>query len=234
MNEVWTWLPLIGAGLEVTAELSIITFVVSVPVALLLAIGSICPSRPLRMLCRDWVEVFRSVPQLALLLFFYYGLGKYSTQFGISPLWVAICALVLSESAYLSAVYRGILEAVSDAQWDASKSLGASWLKTMLFVIVPQSIRPALPGTMNALIFTVKDSSLASIVAVNEVTLAATEIVSISFEPLKTYLVVAVLYLIILIPLSVVARLLERWSGENLPRRRRLGNIYLLGLNEVG
>jgi His/Glu/Gln/Arg/opine family amino acid ABC transporter permease subunit len=237
VNEVYSWLPLLAAGLEVTAELALLTFVIGVPLALLLAIGSMCPVTAVRFVCQAWVEIFRSMPLLALLLYFYYGLGRYSTEIGLSALQMAIIAMALSESAYLSAVYRGVLESVPAAQWDAAKSLGTSWISTMFLVVIPQSIRPALPGTMNALIFIVKDSSLASVVAVNEVTLVATEIVSISFEPLKTYSVLAVLYLLILIPLGIAARLLERWSGVTESRRdlRRIrGRLGQLGLSEVG
>ena len=201
-------------GLVVTIELSVFTALFTIAFSVLLAICRVSPWRWARILPGLYADLFRSIPLLALLIFLYYGLGRVAVQFGVSGFWLVVAGLSLSESAYLGEVYRGGLLAVSQSQWEAAASLGLGWPSILWRVVLPQAVPSAIPSTLNMLISIIKNSSLASLVAVREVTLVATILVSETFEPMRVYLVLAVLYLAIIIPISLASRWLESRVGH--------------------
>lgn len=210
MGTLLSWLGALSAGLVVTLEISGVTLVLTIILSALLALLGLYPAKPVRALASSYIELFRSIPLLALLFFLYYGLGSLAARAHISPTWLAAGILTMSESAYLGAVYRATLQAIPRTQWEAAASLGLPWRRQALLVILPQAIPAAIPSTVNAAIGIVKDSSLVSIIAVNELTLSATSLVSTTFEPFQVYLVLAGLYLAMIIPMAVLSRYLER------------------------
>lgn len=210
VETVLEWVDFLSDGVIVTIQLSLVTAILSVVGAGALALARISPSRLARGYARAHTDVLRSIPLLALLLFMYFGLGPHVTRFGISEFWIAVVALTLTESAYLAEVYRAALEAVSPRQWEAATSIGMGWRKTMRHVVVPQAVLPSIPTTVNVLIAIVKDSSLVSLIAVGEMTLTATILVSNTFMPLEVYLVLALVYLAVIVPLGLLAAYSER------------------------
>jgi His/Glu/Gln/Arg/opine family amino acid ABC transporter permease subunit len=214
MSEVISWVAILSGGLVVTIELSAFTALFTIAFSALLAICRVSPWRWARMLASLYADLFRSIPLLALLIFLYYGLGRVAVQFGISGFWLVVAGLALSESAYLGEVYRGGLLAIPQSQWEAAASLGLGWPSILRRVVLPQAVPSAIPSTLNMLISIIKNSSLASLVAVSEVTLVATILVSETFEPMQVYLVLAMLYLAIIIPVSLVSRWLESRVGH--------------------
>lgn len=214
MSDLASWVAILLGGLWVTILLSVAAGIATIIFSTLLAIASVCPSSVLRILARAYTDIFRSIPLLALLIFIYYGLGPLAVQLNISAFWLAVLSLTLSESSYLAEVYRGGLQAIPVEQREAAESLGLDWGKTLRLVVIPQALPPAIPGTVNLLIATIKDSSLASLIAIQEVTLTATTLVSQTFLPLQVYLVLAVMYVALIAPLAATARLLERWLAR--------------------
>lgn len=210
MSTLINWLGILGAGFVVTIELSALTLVFSVVLAGLVALMSISPWRPIRAMASTYVDVFRSIPILALAISVYYGLGATLNELGITPFGTALAVLTVIESAYLAELYRGSLEAIRRPQWDAASSLGLGWLATVRHVILPQALPPAVPITLNMAIAIVKDSSLVSLIAVSEVTLVANQLIAETFKPVQVYLLVALLYVVLVLPLSQVARRIER------------------------
>ena len=202
-------MPILAGGLLITVELALVTIILSIFVAALLAVCNTSPWMPVRFVARLWVDLFRSVPTLALLIFVYYGLGKLTASWQLPPLTMAVVGLTLGESAFLSEVYRAGLEAIPKGQVDAASSLGLGWLSSMRLVILPQALVAAIPGTLNMAIFTIKDTSLASIIATPEVTAVAGLLVSDTFEPLQVYALLAVLYLALILPLTLFAGRIE-------------------------
>ncbi len=213
MSELISWLAILAGGLVVTIELVTFTTLFTVALSVVLAICSVSPWRPVRLLVSLYADLFRSIPLLALLFFLYYGLGRVAVQFGVSGFWLVVAGLTLSESAYLGEIYRGGLLAIPHTQWEAAASLGLGWPSTIRYVVLPQALPPAVPSTLNMLISIIKNSSLASLVAVGEVTLVATILVSQTFEPMQVYLVLALLYLVLIAPISLVSRWLEGRVG---------------------
>jgi polar amino acid transport system permease protein len=204
------WLRELSGGVVVTLELAITSTVLTILVAGLLALCRVSPFRPVRFLARAQTDVFRSVPLLALLLFLYYAVAPSLAGLGASAFWVGVIALTLSESAYLAEVYRAALESIAAQQWDAAASIGLGWWQTMRLVVLPQAVPAAIPGTVNITVGVVKDSSLTSLIAVPDVTLGATILVSNTFLPFQVYLVLAGIYFVMVVPLAYLARYSER------------------------
>jgi His/Glu/Gln/Arg/opine family amino acid ABC transporter permease subunit len=194
----------------VTIKLALVTIGATIVLSALLAAASISPWRPLRWIVRLYIDVFRCIPILALLIFVYYGLGKYIATWHLSPFWLAAFALTLGESAFLSEIFRAGLEAIPRSQWEAATSLGFRWRSALSLVIAPQTFLPSIPGIVNMSIFAFKDSSLASFVAVPEVTQTANQLVAETFKPLQVYLMLACLYLAVILPFTFAAGRIER------------------------
>lgn len=206
---VSSWFHALLPGLWITLEVSGATMAITVVASLFLAIASISPSAVARRAATAYVDVFRSIPLLALLLFTYYGLGRVAVTLHVSALWLGIFGLSLSESAYLGEIYRGALQAVPATQWEAGRSLGLSWGQIVRSVIVPQFVLPAIPSTLVMMVAVVKNSSLLSIIAISELTLTAEDLIAQTFKPLQIYLLLAAIYLAITLPLGYLARFLE-------------------------
>lgn len=211
MEQILPWLAIMVGGLVVTVQLTIIAGTLTIVVSILVAVASISPWRLVRVVARIGVDVFRSIPLLLLLVFVYYGLGPLLVKVGLSAFSLAVIALVLNESAYLAEVYRGSLQSIPRTQWEAAYSLGLSWPLSLGVVVLPQALRPAIPSTLIQLIWVIKNTSLASLVAVKEVTLVAQGIVYDTFEPIQVYLLLGALYMALIIPLTVVA---SRFEGR--------------------
>jgi His/Glu/Gln/Arg/opine family amino acid ABC transporter permease subunit len=206
----WSWLHVLWEGLRVTIKLSLITIACSTVLAAVFAAASTSEWRALRWATRFVVDLLRSIPILALLIFVYYGLGKYIASWHVDPFWMAVAALTLGEAAFLSEIFRAGLEAVPRAQWDAAKSLGFRRSSALALVIAPQALLPSIPGIVNMSIFTFKDSALASVIAVPEVTQTANQLVAETFKPLQVYLLLAGFYLIVILPFTYLASLGEK------------------------
>ena len=122
---------------------------------------------------------------------------------------VGILILSLFSGAYMAEIFRGGLAAIPATQRDAARSIGLSPLQTMRFVILPQAIRLVLPPVAGQLVSLIKDSSLLSVIAISEFTLAAQEVNSFTYSTLESYLPLAVGYLLLTLPLSAAGRWLE-------------------------
>lgn len=204
-----SWFHALLPGLWITLEVSGATMAITVVASILLAIASISPSAVARRAATVYVDVFRSIPLLALLIFTYYGLGRAAVTLHVPALWLGIFGLSLSESAYLGEIYRSALRAVPGTQWEAGRSLGLAWGQIVRSVIFPQFVLPAIPSTLVMMVAVVKNSSLLSIIAISELTLTAENLIAQTFKPLQIYLLLAAIYLAITLPLGYLARFLE-------------------------
>lgn len=209
-----SWLELMLGGLVVTLQLSALTTVLTIAIGSLAAIGAVSPRWWVRLLTRIYVDLFRSVPILALMIIFYFGFGPYLRDWNINTFTLALAALSLSSGAYLAEVYRGAIQSVPPSQWRAAASLGLGHGPTLRHVVVPQVIPPLVPATLNAVISIIKNSSLASLITVYELTLSGTMAVSLSFLPMQVYLILGLFYAAIILPLIYLSTRLERWVNR--------------------
>lgn len=217
------------AGIGITLKVAIISFFLSCSVGLLLALASLSKHQWLRQGARFYIELIRGVPALVILLYITFAatpaiVEAYQAIFAglieqgylpdiqirdVSNLIRAIVALAIAYSAFLAEVFRAGLQSIEKSQVEAAQALGLSKWLTFRLVIWPQAIKRVLPVLGNDFIAMVKDSSLVSVLGVNDITQLGKLYASASFLTVETYNVVAVLYLILTVGLSLVLRRLE-------------------------
>ncbi len=195
------------ASAGVTLLVSFAAFLLAVPLGMGLAIARLYGGGAARALARGYVELLRGTPVLLQLYLLYYGLAPYVS---LGPLQAAILGLGLNYAAYEAEVLRGALGAVPRGQVEAARALGLSPAQSLGHVLLPQALRNALPAMTNDFVSLLKDSSLVSVLTVIELTKRMT----IAAVELRGWLVpglaCAGLYLAMSLPLSELARRLER------------------------
>jgi His/Glu/Gln/Arg/opine family amino acid ABC transporter permease subunit len=211
-----SWLSDLEPGIILSLKLIIWSFVLTLMFAVPIGIGRVSRSRSIRWVSACYVELFRGIPLLALLTFVYFGLGRYVVHLHIDDFWLAVAAIGVGESAYLGEIYRGAIWSVPEAQWEVAASLRLSHRQTLWYAILPQAVLPAIPPTVNAMISTVKVSALASLIGVPELTSSAQNLVSETFQPMRVYLLLAGLYLVLTVPFSYASFALEGFVSRRL------------------
>lgn len=227
----------VAQGIWVTVWVSIVAFFLASALGLVLAIMSRSDYIAVRQIARFYVEIMRGVPLLVLLFYIaFVGAPAFvyvwnlitqplQTAGFIEPLlvrdfsllWRAIIALVLAYSAFLAEIFRAGIQAVDAGQIEAAKALGLRRFPRFRLIVMPQAIRTILPPYGNDFIAMVKDSSLVSVLGVVDITQMGKVYASGSFRFFETYSVVAYIYLILTISLS----LLLRWVERRLAQRNR-------------
>ncbi len=204
----------------VTFGLTVIAMALGIIGGVLLALLKTSPIKPLVWLVDLYVWIFRGTPVLLQLIFVFSVLPTWGLTF--SPFMCAVIALSLNEAAYMAEIVRGGLLGVDKGQRTASHMLGLSPLKTLRWVVLPQMFRLILPPTGNQLIGMLKTSALASVVAVQDLLLAAQREAAGSFNYAGTLLAAAVYYLILTTFFTFLIRRLEKKVDvEVLSQRRR-------------
>lgn len=190
-----------------TLVLTLAASVLGGMLALIISIARVSSNVLLREASRVYMSVIQGIPVLMVLFLSYYGLAQ--AGFDLSPIIAASLALSIYASAYLGDIWRGAIQSVHQQQWEASASLALTRLQQYRYVILPQSVRIALPPTVGFLVQLVKNTSIVSIVSVIELTRAGQLINNLTFEPFKVFITVALIYLAICYPMSRVSRYLE-------------------------
>ncbi len=203
MNQLLLFLEAAG----VTLQVSVLAFLLAVPLGLVLALARVYGGRPMAIAARVYIEIFRGTPVLLQLFVLYYGLAPY---WSLDPMQAAIIGLGMNYAAYEAEVYRGALLALPRGQTEAAKALGFGPWQTLRYVLIPQAFTIALPPMTNDFVSLLKDSSLISVITVIELTKRMT-IAAVDLHGwLVPGLACAALYLALSFPLSELARRLER------------------------
>jgi polar amino acid transport system substrate-binding protein len=203
----------------VTIEISLCSMALAMVLGLIVALARLYGPAPLRWLAIAWVEFFRGIPVLLLLYVLYYGWPQFLMDFAIS-LWFApsrmVAAIVgfgLNYSAYEAEIYRAGISSIPVGQWEAAASLGMPPRLTFRRIILPQAMRMILPPVTNDFVALFKDTSVASAIAVVELTKQYQMLAKSSGRYMEIGAATALLYLIMSIPLGYAARRLEaRWG----------------------
>ncbi len=170
------------------------------------------------LIIRSVTDFIRGTPVLIQLFFVYFGLPQigrglaamgWSVDTGLSPISAAVATLSINSAAYMSEVVRSGLMSVDRGQIYAGRALGLSRLQVFRLIIWPQAFRIAIPPLMNSVVALIKDTALISIISVNEVITAAQSVISVTYEPMFYYLVVAVMFFVVTFPLMKLAGRLE-------------------------
>jgi polar amino acid transport system permease protein len=194
-------------GVLWTVVLSAIAFIGGGLFGLLAALGRTAPMKWLRYLTSIYVNVVQGTPLLVVLFLTYFGLPTLGLS--VSPLFAAGLSLTIYVSAYLGEIWRGCLESVPKAQWEAAECLALTRSQRLFKVIIPQAVRIATPPTVGFSVQIIKNTSLASVVGFVELTRAGQLVNNSIFEPFFIYLIVALLYFCLCFPVSALSRKLE-------------------------
>lgn len=208
MDLIERTLPLLGPAVLVTLFLGITSFLIGSVVGLGIALARLSGVRLLRYVAVGYVSVVRGTPLLIQLLLIYFGLPQLGII--ISPIPAALAALSLNGSAYLSENFRAGVVAVHRGQREAAHSLSMSYAQSMRRVILPQAVRFALPPVGSRFIAIMKDTSLASVITVSEVTRLANQIGSATFRYIEMFVIAAFVYWVINATFSAGQEALER------------------------
>lgn len=210
MSQFTTWgiVSTIIGKLPWTLALTLIAFLGGALVAALLTLLTTLGSRLADACVSMTISTIQSMPLLMLMFLCFFGLPL--LQVNVSPLLAASVALIAFTSAFLTETWRAALRAVPRGQWEAAMSSGMKHGDTLRVIVLPQAVRIATPGTVGFLVQVVKATALASIVGFMEITRAGTVLNNITYRPFLIFAIIGALYMAINLPISLLARRLER------------------------
>lgn len=197
-------------GLWGTVQLSLLTFVFGGLLGLLIALARISPAKAVAQATSLYIQFMQGMPLLVLMGLCFYGPSLMGFD-AVAPLLAATLAMTLYAASYLGEIWRGCLQAVPKAQWEAAECLGFTRWQRMRKVIMPQALRLATPPTVGFMVQIVKNTSVASLViGFAELSYNAKILNNTTFQPFLYFGLAGALYFAICYPLSRQARALER------------------------
>lgn len=204
--------PLLLSGLTTTLLLGAVSIALGLAGGLALALCRLYGRVAVRKLAVAYIDVFRAIPLLVLLVVVYYALPFVGLR--LSPFAAATTALSLVASAYSAEIFRAGIEAVPRGQFEAARSLGLRPFPMMARVVLPQAIRIVVPPITSNSINVLKDTALASVVAMPDLLKQATQAQALAANP-TPLITAAGIYLLLLLPMVRLVGLLEaRWAMQ--------------------
>jgi len=198
--------PILWAGLRATLLLSLLVVPLGLLGGITLAVLSTLPSPFIKWPLRIWVDTFRALPPLVLLIFIFAGLPFLGLEISA---WSAVAiGFFLNTGAYYGEILRAGIESVPRGQVEAARSTGLTAAQTMRFIVLPQALRLTIPPLTNRTIAITKGTALASVVAVPDILGAASSGLSHSFNPSPLTLG-ALAYLVLFFPVVLLGRWIE-------------------------
>ena len=231
LNDLYSQIfTIVSKGVWITVFVTLVGFALATGIGLVLAVMGLSRSLVLRQIARFYVEIIRGIPILVLLFYIAFvgapgfviawnfltaplieaGLIGEMLVRDVSLLWRAIIALTIGYSAFISEVFRAGILSVDEGQVEAAKALGLSRFQRFRLIVLPQAIRTILPPLGNDFIAMIKDSSLVSVLGVADLTQMGKVYASGSFRFFETYSIVAYVYLLLTVGLSLALRALEK------------------------
>lgn len=200
--------PFLVKGAVYTVQVSVLAIVFGLVLGWAFGLIAVSGVRWLRAIAWAYVQFIRGTPLLVQIFLIYFGLPVLGVN--IPAYWSGVIALGLNSGGFQAEIVRAGIESIDRGQTEAARSIGMSSLQTLLFILVPQTVRRVIPPLTNELITLTKSSSLLSAIAVLELTHAGQAVIARTFAPFEIYAAVAVLYLILIAVLSRGSALLER------------------------
>ncbi|WP_243354729.1 amino acid ABC transporter permease [Bacillus litorisediminis] len=207
-------LPLLLKAAIVTISLAVVSIIIALILGFFTALARISKIKLLKIIATVYVSMIRGTPLLVQIFVIYYGLPQ--IHITLDPIPSGILALSLNAGAYLSESFRASILAVDKGQMEAAVSMGMTYAQAMRRIILPQSIRIAIPTLSNSYIILIKDTSLVSVITVTELLQMSTLIIAKTFEPLTLYLTAAALYWVIITFFTVLLDRLEKRTSKHL------------------
>ncbi|HVP21964.1 MAG TPA: amino acid ABC transporter permease [Anaerolineaceae bacterium] len=210
------------SGIGVTLVVTILAFVLTLVLALFGALGRLSKNWLVHGIATIYVEIIRGIPLLVQLFFWYFAFPQVVQELGATlhipametyqanPMLWAVAGLTICYAAYMSEIYRAGIQSISKGQMEAARSLGMTYVQAMRYVILPQAARVILPPVGNEFISLLKDSSLVSQVAIEDLTRLGREYAGAHYIAIPTWLMVALIYLVMTLLSARVVSWIER------------------------
>ncbi|MBR1405019.1 MAG: amino acid ABC transporter permease [Treponema sp.] len=210
LQKIIGWIPALLDGAKITILLTLTSVAAGIVIGLFLSLGKMSKKQVLKKVCEAYIFFFRGTPLLMQLYFLYFGLPKLFPVLTLrSKFLAAFIAFSLNSGAYMAEYIRAAIQSIDKGQREASHALGFNYWQMMGLIIVPQSIRRLIPSIGNEFIMILKDASLVSLIALEDITKVTRSIASSSGNEL-VYIPAMILYLIITAVFSVVFNRTEK------------------------
>jgi polar amino acid transport system permease protein len=204
---VETAIPLLARGTLVTVQISLAAGILACVFGFVLGLCALSHSRSLRWVISAYVDFIRGTPLLIQIFLVFFALPVIGIR--LDEIWAGIVALTCNTSAHIAETVRGGVGSVERGQTEAAKSIGMTHPQILIWILLPQALRPIVPPLTNELISMTKNSSLLSVISVYELTRAGQAIISVHFVPFEIYLLLALYYYTLIKMLSWISRWIE-------------------------
>jgi len=204
-------MPALLLGARLTVELATIAVAIGLVIGSFVGIGRVSANRIIRLVTGVYVDFIRGTPLLVQLFLVYFGLPSILGR-PIPPFVAAITAMGINSGAYVAEIVRAGIQSVDRGQTEAGRSIGLTYSQTMRYIIFPQAFRRIIPPLGNEFIAMLKDSSLVSVIALEELLRKGQVVITRTFRPFEVYMVVALIYLVMTLAISR----LVAWSEKRL------------------
>jgi len=206
-------------GLQNTLLIAITGLIIGILIGTLIATVRVLPKykmlpRILNAICSFYVELFRGTPIVVQLLIFYYVLFPLM-GIGMDGVQVSMLVFGLNSGAYISEIMRSGIQSVDIGQMEGGRSVGLSFGTTMMQIVIPQAVKNILPTLGNEFIALIKETSVVSFVGAADLYKAFNVIGSNSYEFMVPYIVMALIYIVLVLIISLAIRLMERSLGKS-------------------
>ena len=211
---------LILEGAKVTILISLVALVFGFILGLIICLMKMSKFKILKWPASAYVQILRGTPLFVQIFIIYFGLPQFGISFPdigfISSDFISgAFAFSINSSAYVAEIFRSGIQSVDKGQMEASRSLGLGYVDTMKYVIVPQAIKNVLPALGNEFITLVKESSIISVIGVQELMFRAGIVRTSIMKAFEPYIAAAIMYLIITTVLSWLVGLLEKKLAQS-------------------
>lgn len=214
MQIIDTYASMLMGALGKTLLLTLLSLIFAMVIGMIFALMNVGKNRVLNLIGTVYVDAVRGVPLIVLAYFIYFGvpagMKTIFSEFRLTALQAGTIALAMNCGAYMAEIIRAGIESVDKGQMEASRSLGLSYGKSMRLVVLPQAIRTMIPSIINQFIITLKDTSILSVIGFPELTNMGKTISGNTFKSLETWAIVGVMYMVVIVTLSKIAKRIER------------------------
>lgn len=201
-------IPIFGEAMIVTLELAFLGIIVSLLVGFVCSIIQHYEIRILKSIVYWYIELSRNTPLLIQLFFLYYGLTKFGLS--LSGFACGVIGLSFLGGSYMAEAFRGGFEAISKSQIESAITLGLNKWQIIRYIVLPQAISISMPSIGANCIFLLKETSIVSVIAVADLMFVAKDLIGMYYKTSEALIMVVIAYLIILLPMSIFFRWLER------------------------
>ena len=202
-------------SLGYTMLLTLLALFFAMIIGLIFALFNVSHNKILNVVGTIYIDAIRGVPLIVLAYFIYFGVPQAIKMMGVASfklpaLQAGTIALSMNCGAYMAEIFRAGIQSIDKGQTEASRSLGLTYGMSMRSVVLPQAFKVMIPSIINQFIITLKDTSILAVIGYPELTNMGKTISGNTFKSLETWAIVGVMYMIVIITLSKVAKAIER------------------------